>query len=93
MSLALLIKKRRMRKVMRALLADKGEPGISGATIMDRAELWFLPYPEVWTLEEAGYVSRDWEPLKPGRKYRTPLYRLTDEGRERIAAMLEEWDK
>ena len=46
-------------------------------------------YPALYRLERRGWVEAEWGTSELGR--RAKLYRLTDEGRERLAAETAKW--
>lgn len=48
-------------------------------------------YPALYRLERRGWVEAEWGISELGR--RAKLYRLTDEGREQLAAEMASWKK
>jgi PadR family transcriptional regulator, regulatory protein PadR len=48
-------------------------------------------YPALYRLERRGWVEAEWGTSELGR--RAKLYRLTDEGREQLAAEIATWRK
>src|SRR5687768_306495 len=48
-------------------------------------------YPVLYRLERGGFVAVRWE--TPGRGVPRKYYRLTDEGRQELAALTEEWTR